>query len=85
MRVVAVTSGMIRTEQWELHYGNSGEGVVAGDTVPAGRLGEPRDVGDACVFLSSPMASYVSGSSLLVHGGGEKPAYLEAVEEVDAS
>jgi len=81
VRVVAVTSGMIRTEQWELHYGQSGEGVVAGDTVPAGRLGEPRDVGDACVFLASPMADYVSGSSLLVHGGGEKPAYLEAVEE----
>ena len=81
VRVVAVTSGMIRTEQWELHYGQSGEGVVAGATVPAGRLGEPRDVGDACVFLASPMADYVSGSSLLVHGGGEKPAYLEAVEE----
>jgi len=81
VRVVAVTSGMIRTEQWELHYGDTGEGDIAGDTVPLGRLGEPRDVGEACVFLASPMASYVSGSSLLVHGGGEKPAYLEAVEE----
>jgi len=85
VRVVAVTSGMIRTEQWELHYGGEGEGAIAGETVPLGRLGEPRDVGEACVFLASPLASYVSGSSLLVHGGGEKPAYLEAVEEVDAS
>ena len=31
--------------------------------------------------VASPMASYVSGSSLLVHGGGEAPAYIEAVEE----
>lgn len=85
VRVVAVTSGMIRTEKWELHYGGEGGGVVAGDTVPLGRLGEPRDVGEACVFLASPLASYVSGSSLLVHGGGEKPAYLEAVEEEETS
>lgn len=85
VRVVAVTAGMIRTEQWELHYGEAGEGATAGDTVPLGRLGEPRDVGEACVFLASPLAAYVSGSSLLVHGGGEKPAYLEAVEEVEDS
>ena len=85
VRVVAVTSGMIRTEQWELHYGADGGGAIAGGTVPLGRLGEPRDVGEACVFLASPLASYVSGSSLLVHGGGEKPAYLQAVEEPDAS
>ncbi|NQY92210.1 MAG: zinc-binding dehydrogenase, partial [Deltaproteobacteria bacterium] len=26
-------------------------------------------VGDACLFLASPLASYISGTSLLVHGG----------------
>jgi NAD(P)-dependent dehydrogenase (short-subunit alcohol dehydrogenase family) len=80
VRVVAVTAGMIRTEQSELHYGDE-EGIAAvGATVPLGRMGEPRDVGDACVFLASPLARYVSGSQLLVHGGGEKPAFLGAAK-----
>jgi NAD(P)-dependent dehydrogenase (short-subunit alcohol dehydrogenase family) len=79
VRVNAVTAGMIRTEQAHLHYGDE-EGISrVAATVPLGRLGEPRDVGDVCLFLASPLASYVSGAHLLVHGGGEKPVYLEAV------
>jgi NAD(P)-dependent dehydrogenase (short-subunit alcohol dehydrogenase family) len=81
VRMVAITAGMIRTEQSELHYGSDGEGDQAAATVPLGRLGTPTDIGDACVWLASPLASYVSGSSLLIHGGGENPAYLEAVDE----
>jgi len=78
VRVVAVTAGMIRKEQAELHYGDE-EGIAAvGATVPLGRMGEPGDVGDACVFLASPQASYISGASLLIHGGGERPAFLAA-------
>ena len=38
----------------------------------------PEDIGDACLFLGSPMASYVSGTNFAVHGGGEKPAFLDA-------
>lgn len=78
VRVNAVTAGMIRTEQAHLHYGDE-QGVAAvAATVPLERLAVPEDIGDACLFLASPMASYVSGASLLVHGGGEKPAFLDA-------
>ena len=78
VRVVAVTAGLIRTEQSALHYGDDdGIARVAG-TVPLGRLGDPRDVADACLFLASPLARYVSGASLVVHGGGERPAFLAA-------
>jgi NAD(P)-dependent dehydrogenase (short-subunit alcohol dehydrogenase family) len=80
VRVVAVTAGMIRTEQSELHYGDEDGIAAVGATVPLERMGEPRDVGDACVFLASPLARYVSGTSLLVHGGGEKPAFLAAAK-----
>jgi NAD(P)-dependent dehydrogenase (short-subunit alcohol dehydrogenase family) len=80
VRVNAVTAGMIRTEQSQLHYGDE-EGIRAvGATVPLGRMAEPRDIGDVCLFLASPLASYVSGASILVHGGGEKPAYLDAAK-----
>jgi NAD(P)-dependent dehydrogenase (short-subunit alcohol dehydrogenase family) len=80
VRVNAITAGMIRTEQAHLHYGDA-EGIASvAATVPLGRLGEPRDVGDACLFLASPLASYISGASLLVHGGGEAPAFLAAAK-----
>jgi NAD(P)-dependent dehydrogenase (short-subunit alcohol dehydrogenase family) len=81
VRVVAVTAGMIRTELAHLHYGDEAAQARVAATVPLGRLGEPRDVADACLFLASPLASYVSGASLLLHGGGERPAFLGAVKE----
>ena len=80
VRVNAIVAGMIRTEQAHLHYGDE-EGIAAvAATVPLGRLGEPRDVGDVCLFLASGLARYVSGASILLHGGGENPAYLRAAK-----
>lgn len=37
--------------------------------VPLGRLGQPADVGHACVFLASPMAGWITGQDLVVDGG----------------
>ncbi|MGW5054534.1 SDR family NAD(P)-dependent oxidoreductase [Actinokineospora sp. NPDC004072] len=37
--------------------------------VPLGRLGTAADVGDACVFLASPMAAFITGQDLPVDGG----------------
>jgi L-rhamnose 1-dehydrogenase len=37
--------------------------------IPLGRLGEPKDVADAVVFLASDMARYINGAALLVDGG----------------
>ncbi len=36
---------------------------------PLGRLGRPADVGNACVFLASPMAEWITGQDLVVDGG----------------
>lgn len=78
VRVNAITVGMVETEQAHLHYGDAEALAAVARTVPLGRLASPRDVGDACLFLASPLASYVSGASLLLHGGGEPPAFLAA-------
>lgn len=79
VRVNAVTAGLIRTEQSHLHYGDD-EGIArVSATVPMGRMGEPDDIASACLFLASPMASYISGANLIVHGGGERPAFLGAL------
>jgi NAD(P)-dependent dehydrogenase (short-subunit alcohol dehydrogenase family) len=77
VRVNHVTAGMVRTEQSHLFYGDE-EGIAkVGSTVPLGRIANPGDIGDACVFLSSALAQYVSGANLAVHGGGEPPPYLD--------
>lgn len=39
------------------------------EAVAVGRLGRPQDVGDACVFLASPLASWITGHDLVVDGG----------------
>lgn len=78
VRVNAVVGGLIRTEQAHLHYGDD-EGIAAvAATVPLGRLGDPTDIADACLFFASPLASYVSGAELRVDGGGERPEFLGA-------
>lgn len=80
VRVAAVAAGMVRTEQSHLHYGDEAGIAAVGTTVPMGRIADPADVGNACLYLASPLASYVSGATLLLHGGGEKPAFLAAAK-----
>jgi 3-oxoacyl-[acyl-carrier protein] reductase len=38
-------------------------------TIPAGRLGDPAEFGDACAYLCSAQASYVTGQNFLIDGG----------------
>ena len=37
-------------------------------TIPLGRIGEPKDIANAFLFLASDMASYVTGEILSVDG-----------------
>lgn len=72
IRVDAVSPGLIErdrlAEDWP-------EGVQRWRrAVPTGRLGHPEDVGDACVFLASPLASWITGHDLVVDGGDVGPA-----------
>lgn len=83
VRVNSVSAGLIRTEQAHLHYGDDDGIAAAARTVPLGRLGEPEDVANACVFLASDLAGYVSGANLVVHGGGEVPVFLGAANAAE--
>lgn len=82
VRVNALDVGMVKTEHTHLHYGDEAGIAAVGATVPLGRLAEPDEVGSCAVFLASPLASYVSGACLTVHGGGEVPAFLAASNSV---
>ena len=37
--------------------------------IPLGRLGEPKEIAYAALFLASPMAAYITGATLDVNGG----------------
>ena len=78
VRLNCVTAGLIETELAELHYGDAAGVARVAATVPLGRMGSPADIAQACLYLCSPLASYVSGAELVVHGGGERPAFLDA-------
>jgi NAD(P)-dependent dehydrogenase (short-subunit alcohol dehydrogenase family) len=80
VRVNAVTPGLVRTEESHLHYGDAAGLAAVSATVPLGFMAEPRDVAEACFFLASPASRYVTGANLLVHGGGERPAFLAAAK-----
>src|SRR3954470_22560824 len=43
--------------------------AAAREQIPAGRLGEPADMGAAAAFLCSQQAGYITGTTLLVDGG----------------
>jgi NAD(P)-dependent dehydrogenase (short-subunit alcohol dehydrogenase family) len=79
VRVNAVIAGLIATEDAHLHYGDERAVARVAATVPAGRMGSPDEVAAACLFLSSPLAPFVTGAALTVHGGNERPAFLGAV------
>jgi len=78
VRVVAVSPGLVRTENSELHYGDEAGIAAIAQTIPMRRLAQPSDIGDACLWVASPQASYLSGTNLTLHGGGERPAFLDA-------
>jgi NAD(P)-dependent dehydrogenase (short-subunit alcohol dehydrogenase family) len=82
VRVNSVVVGMVETEQSELFFGDADSIAAISRNVPLGRLARPEDIGWATAFLASPAASYISGASLEVQGGGEPPHYLATTNAI---
>jgi NAD(P)-dependent dehydrogenase (short-subunit alcohol dehydrogenase family) len=68
VRVNAVTPGLIETAM-AMQDQPSPVAALRLDAIPIGRIGQPREVADAVVFLASDRASYINGASILVDGG----------------
>lgn len=67
IRVNAVSPGLIWREGLEDDWP---EGVERWEeTAPLGRLGQPEDIADACLFLASPASRWISGATRAVDGG----------------
>ena len=69
VRVNHITAGLIRTEAAEANYNDQTAALI-----PMGRMATPTDVANACAYLASDLAAYVTGADLAVDGGGEVPA-----------
>ena len=80
VRVNAIVAGLIRTEMALEHYGDEAGIARVAATVPMGRMGSPEDIAEACLYLGSVSAAYVSGAALEIHGGNEWPAFLRAAQ-----
>jgi 7-alpha-hydroxysteroid dehydrogenase len=73
IRVNAVAAGAVATSALDI--------VMTDDTLrgqmeratPLGRIGDPRDVAAAVLFLASPAGGYITGKILEVDGGIDRP------------
>lgn len=62
--------GQIATERiFSMTGGRENAEAGAAATIPAGRLGEPAEMGAAAAFLCSDLAGYITGETLTVDGG----------------
>lgn len=66
IRVNAIAPGMIDTDMMRSVGEKNLNHHIS--NIPFGRLGEPREIADVCVFLASNMASYLSGQIIAVDG-----------------
>jgi len=80
IRVNALIVGYIETETTDATYGDAEKQAAIGGNIAAGRLGKAEEIAEAVKFLLSPAASYITGTALAVHGGGERPPFLDIVK-----
>ncbi|MFC7251795.1 SDR family NAD(P)-dependent oxidoreductase [Halomicroarcula sp. GCM10025324] len=75
INVNAVSPGLTRVERIERLLEEKGE-LYEIDAIPLGRLGEPEDIANAVLYLTSDLASYVTGVDLPVDGGAVRTSVL---------
>lgn len=91
VRVNAVSPGLVNTQIWK-DIQDAAPDLEAchrywGSQIPIGRVGEPEEIADICVFLCTDMAAYIIGANIFVDGGmtsslvGADPAVTSSLAE----
>lgn len=69
IRVNGLAPGLVDTKLTKVTTENPERRAGALANIPQGRIGTPADMAGAALFLASPLASYVTGHTLVVDGG----------------
>lgn len=69
IRVNGLAPGLVDTKLTKVTTANPERLAGAVARIPQGRMGTPADMAGAAIFLASPLASYVTGHTLVVDGG----------------
>ena len=69
VRVNCIAPGLVRTDMARALWEQPERLQQALKSYPLGRIGEPRDIAGAALFLASPAGAFVTGQTLVVDGG----------------
>ncbi len=67
VRVNAICPGLVKTDMARALWEPAEEQIAK--RMPLRRLGEPTDIANAALFLSSDLASWITGQTIVVDGG----------------
>jgi NAD(P)-dependent dehydrogenase (short-subunit alcohol dehydrogenase family) len=80
VRVNMVTAGLVQTADTAEWYGEGDALARVHATVPLGRMADPAEIADSVLAMASPLFRHASGANVVIHGGGERPPFLGAVD-----
>lgn len=69
IRVNLVAPGLVRSKMTAVTWTDPARLAATTAQVPLRRIGEPDDIAGAILFLASPLAAYITGTSLVIDGG----------------
>lgn len=69
IRVNAIAPGLVKTDFARALWENPKALAATEARLPMRRIGEPRDIAGAAVYLSSPAAKWITGQMIVVDGG----------------
>ncbi|MBL88895.1 MAG: short chain dehydrogenase [Actinobacteria bacterium] len=82
IRVLTLAVGLIETDESSDFYGDDEKRLELANHLAMKRLGKPEEIADMCLVLASPLARWMTGTTVEVHGGGESPFYLKEISEM---
>lgn len=75
IRVNAIQPGAVLTPLLKSNMGDNpdAEAEKLAKTIPMGRLGDPKEIGELAAFLASDRSSYITGTGIVIDGGSTLP------------